>query len=426
MKTIRADLLVIGSELLHGGRVDSNSLFIAETLAQCGIRVARKVVLGDEFRDIQFALRASSRKADVVIVTGGLGSTVDDRTREALAATFGRPLAVRTKAMQMLKKQLQGRGRIVTPLLAKQALMPKGAMVLDNPVGTAPGFYVREGKTHVFVLPGVPREARAMMDFQVQPILTRKLKSTAVLWSKSFNTMGLPETDIQQKVLPFFAQTSAITLSLLASTKGVKVTLNCWRPKNQKAKNSSRVNDFPEGELLIQQVRKTLEPWLFSEDENTMEEIVGQLLSSHKWSLALAESCTGGLIAHRLTEVPGSSIYLDRGVVTYSNKAKQELLGVSPAVLRKYGAVSAQVAEAMARGIRKKSCVDVGVSVTGIAGPGGGSVKKPVGLVYMAIDGPRGSQSQRWQFWGNRTEIKFRSSQVALDMVRRYLLQPQA
>jgi nicotinamide-nucleotide amidase len=154
-----------------------------------------------------------------------------------------------------------------------------------------------------------------------------------------------------------------------------------------------------------------------------MEEVVGQLCSLHKWSLALAESCTGGLIAHRLTEVPGSSTYLDRGVVTYSNKAKQELLGVSPAILRKYGAVSAQVAEAMAKGIREKSRVDLGVSVTGIAGPGGGSAKKPVGLVYMAIDGPRGSQSQQWQFWGNRTEIKFRSSQAALDMIRRYCLQ---
>jgi nicotinamide-nucleotide amidase len=154
-----------------------------------------------------------------------------------------------------------------------------------------------------------------------------------------------------------------------------------------------------------------------------MEEVVGQLLSFQNWTLALAESCTGGLIAHRLTDVPGSSTYLDRGVVTYSNHAKQELLGVSPLLLRKYGAVSAQVAEAMAKGIRVKSRVDLGVSVTGIAGPGGGSAKKPVGLVYMAIDGPRGSQSNRYQFWGDRAEIKFRSSQAALNMVRRYLLQ---
>jgi nicotinamide-nucleotide amidase len=154
-----------------------------------------------------------------------------------------------------------------------------------------------------------------------------------------------------------------------------------------------------------------------------MEEVIGKLCSSHKWKLALAESCTGGLIAYRLTEVPGSSAYLDRGVVTYSNKAKQELLAVSPWILRKHGAVSVQVAEAMAKGVREKSGVDLGVSVTGIAGPGGGSAKKPVGLVYMAIDGPRGSQSQRYQFWGNRTEIKLRASQAALDMIRRYLLQ---
>jgi nicotinamide-nucleotide amidase len=262
-----------------------------------------------------------------------------------------------------------------------------------------------------------------MMEFQVQPILKRKLRATAFLWSHAFNTMGLPETDIQQRVASLFKKSSTIGLSLLASTKGVKVTLSCWRPANEKSAKPKASKLFPEGDILIQQVRKALGPWLFSEDEQTMEEVVGELCSSQKWSLALAESCTGGLIAHRLTDVPGSSTYLDRGVVTYSNKAKQELLGVSPAILRKYGAVSAQVAEAMAKGIRAKSHVDLGVSVTGIAGPGGGSAKKPVGLVYMAIDGPHGSQSQRCQFWGNRTEIKFRSSQAALDMIRRYCLQ---
>jgi nicotinamide-nucleotide amidase len=293
---------------------------------------------------------------------------------------------------------------------------------LDNLVGTAPGFYVQVGKSHVFAIPGVPREAREMMELQVHPILKRKLRATVFLWSHAFNTIGVPETDIQQRVVSLFKKSSAIALSLLASTQGVKVTLSCWRSKNQKSTSAKTPDFFPEGDILIKQFRKALEPWLFSEGTQSMEEVVGQLCTLHKWNLALAESCTGGLIAHRLTEVPGSSTYLDRGVVTYSNKAKQDLLGISPAILRKYGAVSAQVAEAMAKGIRAKSHVALGVSVTGIAGPGGGSAKKPVGLVYMAIDGPRGSQSQRCQFWGNRTEIKFRTSQAALDMIRRYLL----
>jgi nicotinamide-nucleotide amidase len=423
MKTFRADILAIGSELLHGGRVDSNSIFIADMLAHCGIRVAKKMALSDELHDIQSALRASSKGVDVVIVTGGLGSTVDDRTREAVATTFGRPLAVRRKAMQILKRQIHSRGRTITPLLARQALMPEGAIVLDNLVGTAPGFYVQEGRAHVFVVPGVPREAREMMELQVQPILKRKLKSPAVLWSHAFNTMGLPETDIQQRISPLFQPSSEIALSLLASTKGVKVTLSCWRPKSPRSTKKKLVKSFPEGDSLIQRIREALEPWLFSEGADMMEEVVGQVLISQHLTLALAESCTGGLIAHRLTDVPGSSAYLDRGVVTYSNKAKEELLGVSPALLRKYGAVSTQVVEAMAKGIRAKSRVDLGVSVTGIAGPGGGSAAKPVGLVYMAIDGPRGTQSQRYQFWGDRTEIKFRSSQAALNMVGRYLLQ---
>ncbi len=423
MKPFRADILAIGSELLHGGRVDSNSLFIADILASCGIRVAQKMALSDELRDIQSALRATCKQADVVIVTGGLGSTVDDRTREAVATTFGRKLAARPKAMQILKRQLHKRGRIVTPLLARQALIPLGAQVLDNGVGTAPGFYLQEGSTHVFVIPGVPREARDMMDLQVQPILKRRLKGTTVLWSHAFNTVGLPETDIQQLVAPLLSASSGIALSLLASTKGVKVTLSCWDPKDSKLSRSTKSKSFLQGDSLLHEVRKRLGPCLFSEGDETMEEVVGQLLSSRKWTIGLAESCTGGLIAHRITEVPGSSGYLERGTVTYSNKAKEELLGIARALLRKNGAVSAQVAEAMAKGIRAKSRVDLGVSVTGIAGPGGGSAKKPVGLVYMAIDGPQGRKSQRCQFGGDRTEIKFRSSQAALNMIRCYLLQ---
>ena len=423
MKTLRADILAIGSELLHGGRVDSNSLFIAEMLAHCGIRVSKKMALSDEQADIQAALKVSSKKVDVIILTGGLGSTIDDRTREAVAAAFGRPLSIRRKAIQVLNRQIQSRGRTVTSLLTNQAFIPSGATVLENFVGTAPGFYIQEGESHVFALPGVPREAREMMEHQVKPILKRKLRATAFLWSHAFNTMGAKETDIQQRLSPLFQKSSDMTLSLLASTKGVKVTLSRWCSGNKKLTHSNASEFFPEGNFLIQQVRKALEPWLFSEGAETMEEVIGKLCSSHKWKLALAESCTGGLIAYRLTEVPGSSAYLDRAVVTYSNKAKQELLGVSPWILRKHGAVSVQVAEAMAKGVREKSGVDLGVSVTGIAGPGGGSAKKPVGLVYMAIDGPRGSQSQRCRFWGNRTEIKLRSSQSVLDMIRRYLLQ---
>ncbi len=423
MKPFRADILAIGSELLHGGRVDSNSLFIADMLAQCGIRVTQKMAISDELRDIQSALRATCKQADVLIVTGGLGSTVDDRTREAVATTFDRKLAVRQKAMQILKRQLDRRGRIVTPLLARQALMPLGAKVLDNGVGTAPGLYLQEGNTHVFVIPGVPREARKMMELQVQPILKRKLKSSAVLWSHAFNTVGLPETDIQQLVAPLLTTSLGIALSLLASTKGVKVTLSCWDATDSILKKSKKSKSGLQRNSLLYEVRKRLGPCLFSEGDETMEEVVGELLSSHKWTVGLAESCTGGLIASRLTDVPGSSGYLDRGTVTYSNKAKQELLGVSLSLLRKNGAVSVQVAEAMAKGIRAKSRVDLGVSVTGIAGPGGGSVKKPVGLVYMAIDGPQGTKSQRCQFGGNRTEIKFRSSQAALNMIRCYMLQ---
>lgn len=245
MKFLHADILAIGSELLHGGRVDSNSLFIADMLARCGIQVRKKMTLGDELTDIQAALRSSSRQADVVVVTGGLGSTVDDCTREAIATAYGRPLIVRRKALQNLTRQVHRRGRTVTTLLAKQALIPSGATVLANTVGTAPGFQLQEGKSLVFVLPGVPREAREMMEFQVLPILKRKLQPTTFLWTHTFNTIGLPETDIQQLLLPVLQKSPAIALSLLASTKGVKVTLSCWlprRPSYRQSKGQSENN----------------------------------------------------------------------------------------------------------------------------------------------------------------------------------------
>ena len=422
MKIPDAHIVAIGSELLHSGRVDTNSLFISDSLAQCGIKVRRKLVLGDNQAEIRAALRASVKQTQVVVVTGGLGSTVDDCTREAIAAVVQRPLKVRRKAQEILKRQVEARGRSVTSILAKQAMIPAGGIVLDNVVGTAPGFYVQSGGSHVFVLPGVPREAREMMEHQVQPILKRKFQTAVFFWSHAFNTIGLPETDIQHRVLPLLADSTNMTLSLLASIRGVKVTLSCWRPDQQISSRPKVPAVFSETNALIDEVRQALAPWLISEGEQSMEGVVSELLTARGWRLAIAESCTGGLIANRLTDVPGSSVYLDRSVVTYSNDAKRELLGVSAGMLKKHGAVSIQVAEAMAKGIRAKSHADLGVSVTGIAGPDGGSIKKPVGLVYMALDGARGQRSQRCQFFGNRTEIKFRSSQAALDMIRRYCL----
>ena len=222
--------------------------------------------------------------------------------------------------------------------------------------------------------------------------------------------------------MPLVKRYPSMQFSFLASTSGVKVTVSCWRVQELSKSDSKNIRPFPGGEGAVRNIRAALAPWLYSEGEERMEEVVGKLLASRSLTIAVAESCTGGLVAHRLTEVPGSSIYVDRGIVSYSNRAKQQLLGVRSLTLKQYGAVSLQVAHAMAKGIRKRSRVDVGLSLTGIAGPSGGSLEKPVGMVCMAIDGPYGTGARQFQFWGNRSEIKIRSSQAGLDFVRRYLL----
>jgi len=422
MNPLTAHIIAIGSELLHGGRVDSNSLFLAEVLASCGVEVKQKMAVGDQPEEIRFALVGSAKRADVIVTTGGLGSTLDDCTREAVAAAFGLKLSLRKKALHLVQAQLQKRGRPVTPLIARQAIFPAGAKILNNAVGTAPGFYLMAGTTQLFVLPGVPREAQAMAQVYIPFFLRKRLaREDRVLWTHSLNTFGIAETEAQSLVMSFIERYPSIQFSFLASTKGVKVTLSCWRSQKLRESGSKGMPHFLEGAEVVQLVRTATGPWLFSEGEEGIEDVVGRLLTSRSLTLAVAESCTGGLVAHRLTEVPGSSAYLDRGIVSYSNRAKQQLLGVRPSVLRQFGAVSLQVAQAMARGIKKRSGVDIGLSITGIAGPGGGTKAKPVGMVWMAIDGPHGKLARKFQFWGSRSEIKFRSSQAGLDMVRRYL-----
>ena len=423
MKDPSAHIIAIGSEMLHGGRVDSNSLFIADVLAQCGVEVKQKVAIGDHPEGIRSLLVNSAKQVEVIVTTGGLGSTLDDCTREAVAEAFDRELRLRKRALEMVRAQLHKRGRSVTPLIARQAVLPAGAQILENSVGTAPGFYLQAGKTHLFILPGVPREAREMVKVHIPALLRRKkVAHDRLLWTQSFNTFGIAETDVQAHLTPLLEKYPSIQAGLLASTKGVKVTLSCWRIQKPTLPGSKRLRSFREGQELGKHIRAVLGPWLFAQGEEELEAVVGKLLVSRSCTLAVAESCTGGLVTHRLTEVPGSSGYVDRGIVSYSNRAKQQLLGVRPSALRQFGAVSSQVAEAMATGIKTRSGVDIGLSITGIAGPGGGSKSKPVGMVCMAIDGPWGQQARQFQFWGDRSEIKFRSSQAALDLLRRYLV----
>lgn len=419
---IAAETIAIGTELLIGGRSDSNSLFLADELGRLGIAVRFKTIVGDERQDIVTAIHTAVKRTRVIIMTGGLGPTVDDCTREAVAYATGCRLGRRKEALDGMRARLAQWGRIPNRGQLRQALIPSGATVLKNPVGSAPGFYLTWKKALIVSLPGVPREMEEMMRQEVVPLLraanerSGRLSGSPIV-RQVFHTFGLAEADVDTKLTGLMSKRMPVDLGLLASPMGVLVSLTT------RGDQSASVKSHDLMEKLANEVRSRLGEWLFAEGRDTMEEVVGRGLIERGLMLAVAESCTGGLIGHRLTQVAGSSAYVDRGVVCYSNRAKTEMLGVPAELIAKKGAVSMEVAAAMARGIRERANVSVGLSVTGIAGPGGGTAAKPVGLVYVGLDDGTGRPIAReFRFHGDRNVIKQRSSQAALDLLRRWLL----
>ncbi len=419
-RTGLAETIAIGSELLVGGRSDSNSLYITEALAAIGIEVRFKTIVGDDKVDIADVLKTACRRAGVVIMTGGLGPTVDDCTREVIAAVTGARLARRKEAFDGMRVRLAQWGRIPNKGQLRQALIPSRATVVPNPVGSAPGFSLIWRKTHIIVLPGVPSEMKAMMEHTVSPFLAAQLsRSTHTrrqpLTRLVFHTWGLPEAEVDARLTGLISARMPVALGLLASPTGVLVSLT--------TDAREMISEAALASLAVE-VRARLQDWMYAEGQDTMEEVVGRLLRHQGRTVAVAESCTGGLIGHRLTQVPGSSAYVDRGAICYSNQAKTDMLGVPAALIEQHGAVSREVAVAMARGMRERAGVSVALSVTGIAGPGGATDTKPVGLVYIGIDGENGDlMAKEYQFHGDRSVIKQRSSQAALDLLRRWLIE---
>lgn len=431
-----AEIIAIGSELLLGGRLDSNSLFLTEALAREGVEVRYKSVVGDAVRDIARAIGTAARRARWIVMTGGLGPTSDDCTREAVSFVTKRPLQVRAEALRQMTERLATWNRVPNDAQLRQALIPRGALVLANPVGSAPGFAVRHGQALIAALPGVPAEAQQMFETSVVPLIRAKLKAgkearpAVRIIRRLFHTFGLPESEVQAKIAHLLPPGSPIRLGIYASPLGVSVSLTVIHEGRGRppASSSSIDRGRSVGEEAVERtlgaMRDQLAPFVYADEADTMESVVGRLLSQQSLTLAVAESCTGGLIGHRLTQVPGSSDYFEGGVICYSNRMKQDWLAVPEPLLRQHGAVSAEVAAAMARGIRARSGASLGLSITGIAGPGGATPGKPVGLVYIGLATPDGqAQAKEFRFHGTRDMIKLRSSQAALDRVRRWLLE---
>jgi len=414
----RAAIIAVGSELLTPLRLDTNSLFITEQLNALGIEVVLKAVAGDDRRELAELFRAALARVDIVVFTGGLGPTDDDVTREVVASTLGRALTEDTAITDRMRVRFADRGYTgpMPEINRRQAMVPTGARVIENQRGSAPGLWLEEGDSVVLLLPGPPRELKPMLRALVEGSL-RGRTAGAPLLRRVVRIAGVIESQTDEALQPLYREwgvnTPRVNATILAALG--QIELHLWT-RAETADDAAAALD-----RAVREVARVMGDNVFSTDGRSMEAVVGDLLVSRSYRIALAESCTGGLLTSRLTDVPGSSRYVERAVIAYANEAKTDLLDVDPAVIAAHGAVSEAVAQAMAEGVRSRAGVEVGVGVTGIAGPGGGSAEKPVGTVAIAAAAPSTGRTRMFRFHGEREHVKFQASQAALDMVRRML-----
>ncbi len=408
-----AEIIAVGSELLTPEKTDTNSLWLTEKLGEIGISVMLKTIVGDDEPRLKEAIQDALKRSDVVITTGGLGPTEDDITRQVAAKALGRELVHRPELEAELRRRFRRFGREMPEINVRQAYVIEGAEPLANPNGSAPGLFVEDAGRTLVVLPGPPRELQPMFETHVKPRLER-LGDGMIVRRRVLMVAGLGESAVDEKIAPIYQKYENVRTALLFTKTEVQVH---FYARAEDAASADLVLD----ELVDRSVAE-LGDAVFSTSGEAMEEVVGRLLRERNQTLALAESCTGGLIGRRVTEVAGSSDYFLEGAITYSNAAKTRVLGVPAKTIENFGAVSAETAEAMAAGMLERSGADHAVSVTGIAGPGGGTEEKPVGTVFIGIANAGGVRSVRIVLPGDRYIIRWRASQAALDVLRRSLL----
>ena len=407
-----ASILAVGSELLGATRVDTNSLYLTASLEELGIRVVRKACVGDAWDDVLAEMRVALERAPLLVATGGLGPTDDDRTKEVLAHLLGRRLVRDEKILASLKERFRRRGMDMPAVNAKQADVIEGSVVLPNARGSAPGALVESGGKTVVLLPGVPSEMEPMWRDAAAPLLG--LAHGAAVYRRVLKVAGMAESAVEERVKPVYAAHPGHEMTILAAPGEVQLHFTARGTREE----AERALD-----LIEKDFRSVLDLEIFGRDGETLEGVVGDLLRLHGQTLAIAESCTGGLLAGRVTEIGGSSDYFLGAAVTYANAAKALLLGVDPATLERHGAVSEETAREMALGARRLFGATIGVSVTGIAGPGGGTPEKPVGTVHIALDASDGAREHKKLLLpGERSLVRRWTTSVALSMIRKHLL----
>jgi len=407
-----AEIIAVGSEMLTPERLDTNSLYLTAQLNNLGVEVVAKSVIGDDRDRLADAIGRALGRSGILILSGGLGPTEDDLTREAVAQALGRELVFHSDIAEALERRFAAMKRKMSEINKRQAFVIQGAEVLPNDRGTAPGQWLTSNGAVAMLLPGPPHELKAMFEQQCLPRLSRIAPKQAIR-TAFLRVTGMPESDLDALISPVYKKYPGIATTILAANGDLQVHLR------------ARCDTEAESEALLAEVVPPIESLLgdrlYSRNGDPLEVLVGALLRGRNATLAVAESCTGGLLGARLTSIPGSSRYFSGGFITYSNALKREMLGVPAQTLERFGAVSPETAEAMAAGTRERTGSTYAISITGIAGPDGGSEEKPVGLVYLGIAGPEGTAVAQRRFIGDRERIRVFTTQAALDLLRRRL-----
>jgi len=410
---MKAEIIAVGSELLTPDRLDTNSLFLTEELNRLGIEVVRKSIVGDNRDDLSAAFHEALERVELIIASGGLGPTEDDLTRETVADLLGRKLQLNKNILQYIEGRFRQLGREMPSVNVRQAMVPEGAEVLENPRGSAPGLWIEDGGRRIALLPGPPRELKPMFHEQVLPRLQR-FASSVRMFHRELRVAGMGESALEQRIKPIYTRYSDVNTTILAAPGEIQIHLRIWTGDAAHAKKTL--------DEIVQGFQLALTDRIYSLDGSPLEEVVAQILTMNGATISAAESCTGGLLAQRLTSIAGSSSYFLGGVVCYSNELKTAWADVPAELIKTKGAVSGEVAIALADGIRRRAGSTLGVGITGIAGPGGGSEEKPVGTVHVAISHAGGVKERGTRFPGDREAIRWHAAQLALDMVRIHFL----
>jgi competence/damage-inducible protein CinA-like protein len=410
---MKAEIIAVGSELLTPDRIDTNSLFLTEELNKLGIEVLRKTIVGDNRELLAEAFRDALHRVPVVIASGGLGPTADDLTRETVADLLNRKLRRNDDVVRHIEARFRSFKRDMPSVNLRQAMVPDGAEVLENPRGTAPGLWLEDDGRMIALLPGPPRELKPLFLEQVLPRLQRRVSGIR-MFKRELRVTGLGESHVEERIRPIYTRYADVNTTILATPGEIQIHLRVWTENAMHAE--SMLNE------MVSSFELALGDRIFAHSATPLEQVVAEILTTNRATIAAAESCTGGLLAERLTRVPGSSNYFLGGVVCYSNELKTTWAGVPAEVIAVKGAVSSEVAVALAHGIRRNVGTTLGIGITGVAGPGGGSEEKPVGTVHIALSSAEGVKERLVNLPGDREAIRFYASQLALDMVRIHFL----